>query len=65
MVGLKTILQMAGIGLICSTLVSMFKEQNRDQWALGVTAAGGILIFWLAMDLLRELVETIRTVFML
>lgn len=57
------IMKIAGIGLVVSVAAQILSKSGRDEQSMLLTIAGMIVVLFLLVGRMRELLETIKTVF--
>lgn len=59
------ILQIAGVGILVAVLHSVLRQAGKEEYGYIVTLAGVIIVFWMIIDTLRQLFDTVTTIFRL
>lgn len=59
------ILQIAGVGILVAVLHSVLRQAGKEEYGYIVTLAGVIIVFWMIVDTLRQLFDTVTTIFRL
>jgi stage III sporulation protein AC len=62
---IELIFQIAGIGILTSILHALLKQAGKEEYAFIVTLAGVAIAFIMVLQVLTELLSTVKTVFFL
>ena len=57
------LLRVAGIGLLVALIVQILNKTGRDEQATYVTVAGVLLVFWMLVQEIGTLFDTVRGIF--
>ena len=63
-IGVNAIFQIAGIGIIVAMIHTILKQMGKEDWAHWVTLIGFIVVLYMVANLINELFQTIRNVFL-
>ena len=61
--GIDVIFKIAGIGILVSIICQVLKKSDRDDIAQLVSLVGLIIVLMIVIDMLSELFETIKLLF--
>lgn len=63
-IDVNAIFQIAGIGIIVAMIHTILKQMGKEDWAHWVTLIGFIVILYMVADLINELFQMIKNVFL-
>ncbi|AQS56586.1 MAG: stage III sporulation protein AC [Novibacillus thermophilus] len=63
-IDVNAIFQIAGIGIIVAMIHTILKQMGKEDWAHWVTLIGFIVVLYMVANLINELFQTIRNVFL-
>lgn len=60
---ISLIFQIAGIGILVSVVVIIFRQSQKEEWGQIVTIAGAALALGIVLRLVYDLFRTVQTLF--
>ena len=60
----ELVFRIAAIGLLTSLLAQVLKKAGREEIASLASLAGLVIVLLMVIDLIRELFESVRTIFL-
>ncbi len=57
------IFKIAGIGILVAVIVQLLKQTGRDEIAMLATVAGLVIVLALVINVISELLNTLKTLF--
>ena len=61
--GIEIIFKIAGIGILTAMINTILKKSDKDEIATLTTIAGLILVLFIVLDMLVQLFDTIKALF--
>lgn len=63
-IDVHTIFQIAGIGIIVAMIQTVLKQMGKEDWAQWVTIIGFVVVLYIVANLIHDLFDKIKNIFL-